>query len=75
MQIFWVWVQCLADQLVDRVWSVIVAGIDVRDAALHRLTQHRDRLAAIAWRPPHAGTGELHGAIAHPAQREVVGKC
>jgi hypothetical protein len=47
---------------------------DVRDAGLHRFAEHGDRLAAIARRPPDARTGELHGAIAHAAQREIVGK-
>ena len=37
--------ECLADQLIGDIGTVIVAGVDVIDAARHRLAQHRDRAA------------------------------
>ena len=70
--------QRLADELVGDVRTVEVAGVDVIDAARHRLAQHGERRVAILGRAEHAGPGELHGAVAEPlhgavAERERAG--
>ena len=56
--------QRLADELIGDVRAVEVAGVDVIDAARDRLAQHGDRRLAVLRRPEHAGSGELHGAVA-----------
>ena len=65
-------VQRLADQLVGDVRAVEVAGVDVVDAARHRLAQHRERRVAVLGRPEHAGPGELHRAVAHAVHDAVA---
>ena len=70
--------QRLADELVGDVRAVEVAGVDVVDAAGHRLAQHGERRVAVLRRPEHARAGELHRAIAHAvhgavAEREGAG--
>ena len=64
--------QRLADDLVGDVRAVEVAGVDVIDAARHRLAQHGERRVAILRRPEHAGPGELHRAIAHAVHGAVA---
>jgi hypothetical protein len=54
-----------ADDLVGDMWSVEIAGVDVIDAARHRLAQHRDGGGAVLRRAEHAGSRKLHRAIAH----------
>ena len=46
--------QRLADDLVGDVRAIEIAGVDVVDAARHRLAQHRDRGVAILGRAEHA---------------------
>ena len=57
--------QRLADDLVGDMRAVEIAGVDVVDAARHRLAQHGERRVAILGRAEHAGPRKLHGAIAH----------
>ena len=47
--------QRLADDLIDDVRAVKVAGVDVIDAACDRFAQHGDRFGAIFRRPEHMG--------------------
>ncbi len=47
--------QRLADELVGDIRTVVVAGVDVVDAARDRLAQHRDRGLAVLGRPEHPG--------------------
>ena len=54
------------------VRAVEVAGVDVVDALLHRLAQHRERARAILGRAEDAGAGELHGAVADAPDRAVA---
>ena len=54
----------LADQLIGDMGAIEVAGVDVIDAARHRLAQHGERRVAILRRSEYAGSGELHRAIA-----------
>jgi hypothetical protein len=56
--------QRLADQPIGDMGAVEVAGVDVIDAGLHRLTQHGQGRVAILGRPEHARPGELHRPIA-----------
>ena len=65
-------VERLADQLVGDIGAVIVAGVDVIDAARHRLAQHRDRARAVLRRPEHSRSRELHRAIAHALHDAVA---
>ena len=72
--------QRLADDLVGDMRAVEVAGVDVVDAAGHRLAQHGERRVAILGRAEDAGPGELHGAVTQPlhgavAEREGAGLC
>ena len=62
----------LADDLVDDMRPVEVAGVDVVDAARDGLAQHGDRRVAILRRPEHAGPGELHRAVAHALHGAVA---
>ena len=70
--------QCLANQLIGDVRTVVVAGVDVVDAAFDCRAQHRKGRVAIFRRSEHARSGELHGAVTHAvhgpaAQRENAG--
>jgi hypothetical protein len=74
--------QGFLDDLVRHVRAVVVAGIDVGDAQLHRLAQHRHGGVTVLGRPEDAGAGELHGAVAHARDRQILahgersaGKC
>ena len=58
--------QRLADDLVGDVRAVVVARVDVVDAARDRLAQHRDRGRAVPRRAEHTWAGELHRAVADP---------
>ena len=42
------------------------------DAELDGAAQHADRLVVVARRPPHAGAGELHGAVAEAVDGQVA---
>jgi hypothetical protein len=64
--------QRLADQLIGDVRPIEVAGIDVVDAARHRLAQHRERRVAVLGRTEHTGTGELHRAVAEAVHDTVT---
>src|ERR1700758_5108947 len=55
----------LPNDLIGDVRTVVVAGVDVVHAGLHRLPQNCNGLVAIAWRPKDVRAGELHGAVAH----------
>ena len=65
-------VQRLADDLVGDVRAVVVARVDVVDAALDRLAQHGDGLRAILRRSEDTLAGELHGAVAEAVDRAVA---
>ena len=73
-QVVGVGVQGLADDLVDDERPVEVAGVDVGDTAVDGLAQDGDRLVAVARRAHDVGAGELHGAVAHAREDEVVGE-
>src|SRR6266404_6867346 len=62
----------LPDELVGDVRAIIIAGVDVIDPACHGLAQHDKCGAAILRRPEHAGSGELHGAVAHAVHAAVA---
>ena len=64
--------QRLADELVGHMRTVVVAGVDVIDAARDRFAQHRDRGVVVLRRPEHARPGELHGAVAKALHNPVA---
>ena len=64
--------QRLADELVGHMRTVVVAGVDVIDAARDRFAQHRDRGIVVLRRPEHARSGELHGAVAKALHNPVA---
>jgi AcrR family transcriptional regulator len=72
-QIVGVGVERLLDDLVGDERPVEVTGVDVRDAEGDGLAQHGDRGVAIGGRAEDAGPGQLHRAVAHPAERQAVG--
>ena len=59
--------------LID-VRAVVVAGVDVGDAQLDGLAQHGDGCVAVRGRAEHARAGQLHGAVAHAGDGQVVGE-
>ena len=61
--------QRLANDLVGDMRPVEIAGIDVIDARRHGFAQHGDRRITVLRRPEHAGSGQLHGAVAHAVYR------
>ena len=65
-------VQGLADQLVRDIGAIIVAGVDMIDAARDRLAQDLDRPVAVLRRPEHPRTRELHSAVAHALHNPVA---
>ena len=64
--------QRFADELIGDVRPVVVAGVDVIDAARDRLAQHRNRGVVVLGRPEDAGSGELHRAIAKALHNPVA---
>ena len=62
-----------ANELIGDVRAVIVARVDVIDAARRRLAQHRDRAVAVLRRPEHPRSGELHRAVAE-ALHDAIAK-
>ena len=65
-------VQGLADQLVRDIGAIIVAGVDMIDAARDRLAQDLDRPVVVLRRPEHPRTRELHSAVAHALHNPVA---
>ncbi len=59
----------LTDQLVGDVRAVVLGRVDVVDAGVDRPAQHGDRLVVVARWTRHAGTRQLHRAVAHPPDR------
>jgi hypothetical protein len=55
----------LADELIGDVRTVEITGVDVIDPARYSLAQHGERPRAIFWWAEHAGSCELHCAVAH----------
>jgi hypothetical protein len=56
------------DQLIGHVRTVVVAGVNVVDARIHRRSQNGHGGVDIARRSPYVRPGQLHGAVAHPLQ-------
>jgi hypothetical protein len=65
-------IQRLADQFVDDVGAIELRGVDVVDAELDGAAQDRAGLVGITGRAEHAGTRELHGAVADSPDRLVA---
>ena len=66
--------QRLLDDLVGHVRTIEVARVDVVDARGQGFAQHGDGRLGIARRSVHAGTGQLHGAVAHAVQGQGVAR-
>ena len=64
--------QRLADDLVGDVRAVKVAGVDVVDALGHGLAQNADGGVTILRGAEHAGSSELHGAVAETVNIAVA---
>ncbi len=58
--------QGFTNQLIRDMRAVEVAGVDVIDTATDRRTQDGEGRLAVFRRSKHAGTRQLHGAVAHP---------
>ena len=71
-QIGGIGIEGLADQLVDDMGSIEIAGVDVVDPGLDRRPQHGQRGLAILRRPEYAGPGQLHGAKTHALDGPVA---
>ena len=66
--------QCFFDQLIGDMRPIKVAGVDVIDSEPNDLAQDRDRAVVIFWWPEYMWTSELHGAVAHASQDQIIGK-
>ena len=65
--------QCLPDDLVGDMRAVEIAGVDMVDAAFHRLAQHRDRLPRRSFGGAEdAFARKLHGTIAKALDHAVA---
>jgi hypothetical protein len=62
----------LADQMVGVVGPIIVAGVDMIDAARDRLAQYRDRAGVVLRRPEDALSRKLHRAVTHALHNAVA---
>jgi hypothetical protein len=45
------------------------------DTRLHRLAQHGDSGVAVGGRPEHLRARQLHGAVPHTSDRQILGHC
>ena len=59
------------DDLVGDERTVVVTGVDVRDATLDHFTKHRDRFLAVFRRPEDSRTRELHRPVTHSGNGET----
>ena len=66
--------QCFFDQLIGDMRPIKVAGVDVIDSEPDDLAQDCDRAVAIFWWPKNMWTSELHGAVTHASQDQIIGK-
>src|SRR5882724_5535685 len=66
--------QCFFDQLIGDMRPIEVAGVDVIDSEPNDLAQDCDRAVVIFWWPEYMRTSELHGAVAHASQDQIIGK-
>src|SRR5882724_6251507 len=62
------------DELVGYVRAIEVAGIDVVDTESNNLAQDRDCTVVICWRPEYMRTSQLHGAVAHSSEGQIIGE-
>src|SRR5205085_10946132 len=62
------------DQLIGDMRPIEIAGVDVIDSEPNDLAQDCDGAVVIFWWPEYMWTGELHGAVAHASQDEIIGK-
>jgi hypothetical protein len=51
-----------------------VAGVDVIDSEPNDLAQDCDRAVVIFWWPEYMWTSELHCAVPHASQDQIIGK-
>src|SRR6266699_3243552 len=66
--------QCFFDQLIGDMRPIKVAGVDVIDSEPDDLAQDCDRAVVIFWWPQYVWTSELHGAVAHASQDQIIGE-
>jgi hypothetical protein len=66
--------QRLGDETLGNYWPVRVGSVDEIDSQLHRTLQDSDRLGMVGRFSPNAIAGELHRAVAEPANRNVATK-
>src|SRR5438093_10085336 len=60
--------------LIGDMQPIEVAGVDVIDSEPNDLAQDCDRAVVIFWWPEYMRTSELHGAVAHASQDQIIGK-
>src|SRR5882724_489936 len=71
-KIGWIWMQRLGDETLGNYGPVRVGSVDEIDSQFHRTSQDSDRLGMIGRFSPNAIAGELHCAVAEPANRNVA---
>src|ERR1019366_10088991 len=64
-------VKSFLDDLVRDERTVVVTGVEVRDAAFDHLAQYLDRFLAVLRWTENSGTGQLHRAITHSSDAEI----
>src|SRR5579863_9420927 len=66
--------QLLFNDLIGDILAIVIAGVNMVHTRRDSLAKNRDGTGDIAWRAPNPLvailSGELHGAITHPAYRE-----
>jgi hypothetical protein len=70
-QITGIGMKSFADELIDDVRAVIVAGIDMIDTTLDRFAQHRKRTLPVLRRSEHPWARKLHGSVPHSLHAAV----
>src|SRR5436309_12909939 len=62
------------DQAIGDMRPIEIAGVDVIDSEPNDLAQDCDRAVVIFWWPKNMWTSELHGAVTHASQDQIIGK-
>ena len=62
------------DKLIGYMRAIKVAGVDVGNTELNNLAQNRDCTVMICWRPEYVRTSQLHGAVTHASQDQIIGE-
>jgi hypothetical protein len=66
--------QRLFYKLIGYVRPIEVAGVDVIDAEPNNFAQDGERTVVVCGRPEYMRPSELHGAVPHASQDQIIGE-